>query len=179
MPLSTETQADGLGWYGVAPPVLGFAAAWSSARGPLFYVRQDGRTLRPRSREPSAGAPGLDPLPPSSRLACRRISVTNLGLISPLFHEGAQNLWATPLYGSNIPGHELLANVRSKGLRYLGKAAPHGVQWHHQAPWKSGFGVHRLRHRFNRQHQLSKTNVPADLGRENALGKWLPYGGGI
>ncbi len=29
-PLSTETQADGLGWYGVAPSVLGFAATWSS-----------------------------------------------------------------------------------------------------------------------------------------------------
>ncbi len=27
MPLSSETQADGLGWYGVAPSALGFAAS--------------------------------------------------------------------------------------------------------------------------------------------------------
>jgi hypothetical protein len=30
-PLSPETQADGLGWYGVAPSVLGFAATWTSS----------------------------------------------------------------------------------------------------------------------------------------------------
>jgi hypothetical protein len=30
-PLAPETQADGLGWYGAAPSVLGFAATWSSA----------------------------------------------------------------------------------------------------------------------------------------------------
>jgi len=29
--LAPETQADGLGWYGVAPLVLGFAATWTSA----------------------------------------------------------------------------------------------------------------------------------------------------
>ena len=30
-PLAPETQADGLGWYGVAPSVLGFAAIRTSA----------------------------------------------------------------------------------------------------------------------------------------------------
>jgi hypothetical protein len=28
--LAPETQADGLGWYGVAPSVLAFAATWTS-----------------------------------------------------------------------------------------------------------------------------------------------------
>ena len=30
--LSTETLADGLGWYGIAPSVLGFAATWDQRR---------------------------------------------------------------------------------------------------------------------------------------------------
>jgi hypothetical protein len=46
-PLAPETQADGLGWYGVAPSVLGFAATRAAASAPQAR------------RYPSSGTKGI------------------------------------------------------------------------------------------------------------------------